>query len=273
MINSLSTKVTDAESEITDIKGKMDSIEQKTLLMPDLHDKQLNDCTWQEIHYVCQNGLVNEMCWEIGDRKVIWFNRCEGNSLNCVASLVDKGDNWLRFMIVAIEDASYNSFSVCLGTYNADRDVYDYRLGWEGSPAKKYLNTKFLELLPDDLQDIIADSIYYTAADSTGSDVQVSTSKLYIPSEYEVTGYTHAGNSDAENSSNQKQFEYFKLYPEEQSNIYTRSVHASSNYYTVVSKTPSYFEGESSYYNPKNDTALQRASGDSVIPKPVFMVK
>ena len=188
----------------------------------------LSDATPSQIQRVAKLGIAPKM-WSVGDvTAVIPFTSVkigDGNrTYSDHANIIDFEENTIIFAMGknsagTVDIAFINDGSNYSGT-GTGTHYYEYRHhtnntnsgGWASSNIRATVLPKFLEIMPEEWQNIITARTVWTdntgGATETADKVTSTSDKLWIPSEYEV-----AGTSDFANpyeADHQHQFAYFK---------------------------------------------------------------
>ena len=164
-----------------------------------------SDISWSEISEISKSGKA-EQYFSIGDEKyidsigatmvVLGFNhdtKPDGTKAGITFGLkydsVANGTNYYMKWADTSDGVPYNS--------NAG--------GWDLSNARKLLNTNFFDSLPEDLRNSIVEVEKDTSKGGGSSILKVSSDKIWIPSEVEMTGSaTYSANGEG------SQYPFFK---------------------------------------------------------------
>lgn len=164
----------------------------------------LEDATWAQIQAAVQNGTLSQFA-SVGDTKSFVIN---GKTYHAELVSINDGtgsasswypDNTIDFICEELYEATYR--------YNSSDNNSG---GFPSSEIKDTMNNTIYPLFPTDLKDVIIDKSHsYQAGSKSGtqwiSSMITLSTKLWLPTHYEIVGTTHSY-AVGETSSNNKAY-------------------------------------------------------------------
>lgn len=126
------------------------------------------EITWAEIAAAREAGTLDKL---LAERDVISFNLLDGTEASVVVEKVEPGRAWIGFVDAVAERPMY--------------DRIEPPVSWEASYARRWLNSEFIELLPEDLRAIITPR---TIRQTVKGTELVTTNLLWLHSITELLG-------------------------------------------------------------------------------------
>ena len=223
-ISGLHTGVDGVKHEMTEMWAAENGVKKK-IYQASPYNPILENNSWEIIKQASEEGVASSV-WSIGDSKTVKLNgrvgnlnlsgyyECyiigfdhnesvEGKGIHFQFGRLSENDNDIAFI-----DSDYPSLSSSGFVMNTQPNNIG---GWASSHMRTIICTKFLNLLPDELQTAISPCKKYTDNVGGGSSSSAITStedKIFLPSEFEIFGKISISNPNE--AEKQSQYEYYK---------------------------------------------------------------
>ena len=190
----------------------------------------LDENEWETIANVAASGKAANY-WNVGDRKRVVFNGTVGslafnnevffcNILGFDHNANREGTNCIHFQFghtalsegaqIAFIDNAYTTTKNS-GTWFNMNNTASNTGGWESSRMKTVICSAFIDVLPEELQNVLKTVTKYTdnvgGASNSADNITATTEKIFLLSEYELFGRRIYANSAEQ--SYQKQYAYY----------------------------------------------------------------
>lgn len=212
---------------------------------PKLIPANLESATWKEISNTIKNGTFSQFA-SVGDTKSFVLN---GKTYHAQVVAINDGtgtagqwypDKTVDFISVELYESkiAYNSTSTNAG-------------GFPGSALKETLANTIYPLFPSDLKNVIIDKSHsYNTATTSSGGMTTFASKLWLPTRFEIIGFTSSYIPGESTSNNKK---------------YTLSSKIK-NQVEQTSATSWWLGSLSNYHNYTFDSILQSGDEDPIYP-------